>query len=100
MNYDHEVTLIHHPIIEDGIGNQLPGEPQETKLLCRKESVSRAEFYNAASNGLKPSVVLIVHSYEYSDQKEVVFEGERYKVIRTYQTGFEEIELTCEKVTS
>ena len=45
----------------------------------------------------------------YSGEREVEFEGERYKVIRAYRGGmtrqgsklaFDEMELTCEKVTA
>lgn len=100
MNYDHELTLLEHPIVEDEIGNQVPGEAVETILLCRQQSVSRSEFYNAAAVGVQPEAVFIIHAYEYTGQTEVRFEGTRYKVIRTYQTGIEEVELTCQKVVS
>lgn len=100
MNYDYELILIHRPFTQDDIGNELPGEPVETPLLCRKESVGRSEFYNAAAIGMQPEAVFVIHAYEYAGQTEVRFEGAKYKVIRTYQTSFEEIELTCQKVVS
>ncbi|MFD1885583.1 phage head closure protein [Paenibacillus wenxiniae] len=100
MNYDHELTLLEYPIIEDEIGNQIPGEPVETALLCRQQSVSRSEFYNAAAAGLQPEILFTIHAYEYDGQRELLFEGSKYKVIRTYQASFEELELTCQKVVS
>lgn len=96
MTYDHELTLIGHTCTEDEIGNQIPVETEAT-ILCGLKSVTRSEFYNAAANGLKPEIVFVVHGYEYNGEKEVIFEDNRYKVIRTYSEDFEELELTCEK---
>ncbi len=97
MTYDHELNLIQQIYTTDEIGNQIPGETK-TNILCNIKSVGRTEFYNAASKGLKPEIIFIVHSYEYEGQKQVEFENKKYDVIRTYSTNTEEIELTCEKV--
>jgi SPP1 family predicted phage head-tail adaptor len=97
MTYDHELTLISEIYTEDEIGNQIPVET-ETVILCGLKSVSRNEFYNAAVNDLKPEQVFVIHPYEYSGEKKVEFEDERYKVIRTYQKDIEEMELIVEKV--
>jgi SPP1 family predicted phage head-tail adaptor len=97
MTYDHELTLITQIMIEDEIGNQIPVETK-TIILCGLKSVGRTEFYNAALTGLKPELVFVVHGYEYNGEQVVEFEGAKYRVIRTYATGFEEIELACERV--
>jgi SPP1 family predicted phage head-tail adaptor len=97
MTYDYELTLIGETYTEDEIGNQIPVEI-ETVILCGLKSVSRNEFYNAAVNDLKPERVFVIHPYEYDNQKKVEFEGERYRVIRTYQKDIEEMELIVEKV--
>jgi len=97
MTYDHELTLIRQEIEEDELGNQTPVEV-ETTILCGLKSVGRNEFYSAAVTGLKPELIFVVHGYEYNGEKVVKFEGSRYRVIRTYMTDFEEVELTCEKV--
>ena len=99
MTYDHELILIGHIYEEDEWGNQVPVETRKP-VLCNIKSIGRNEFYNAAMNGLKPSIIFVIHGYEYEGEQEVEFEGEIYKVIRTYATGFEEIELTCEKVAA
>lgn len=53
--------------------------------------------------------MFVAHEVEYSGEQEVEFEGKRYKVIRAYRGGatrqgsklaFDEIELTCERVTA
>lgn len=99
MTYDHELTLISQTITEDDIGNQIPVET-ETIILCGLKSLVRSEFYSAATTGLKPEIVFVVHGYEYNGQQIVKFEGVRYRVIRTYATDFEEVELTCERVAA
>ncbi|KLR75274.1 phage head-tail adaptor [Geobacillus sp. T6] len=97
MTYDHELVLIAQEFVEDEIGNQIAQETRKT-VLCNVKSVSRSEFYSAATAGLKPSIVFVIHGYEYDGEQEVEFEGARYRVIRTYSTDFEEVELTCERV--
>lgn len=102
MTYDNELILISQSYTADEIGNQVP-DPEneiETKVLCGIKSTTRDEFYKAALSGLKPEIAFVVHAYEYNGEQKVEFNGELYRVIRTYQTGFEEVELVCEKVTS
>lgn len=97
MTYDNELILIGYTIDYDEIGQGIK-KPTEKKILCAIKSVSRNEFYAAAQAGLKPEITFIIHAYEYNGEKEVEFEGEKYKVIRTYMKDFEEMELVCEKV--
>jgi len=97
MTFDHELVLIGHEFIQDEIGNWKK-VPVKKTVLCGLKSVTRSEFYSAAQTGLRPSNVFVVHGYEYNGETEVEFEGEKYKVIRTYSVSFEEMELTCEKV--
>lgn len=100
MRFDRELTLIREELIQDEIGNWLPVLPEQgTQILCAKKSVGRVEFYNAAATGLRPEVVLVMHPFEYGDERTVFFEGVRYKILRTYETSLEELELTCERVT-
>lgn len=97
MTYDYELTLVKQSYRLDDLMNQLP-EKVETVVYCDLKSITRAEYYNAASQGIKPEIVFVIHKYEYNEEKEILFEGKKYKVIRTYSTNFEEIELTCERV--
>ena len=97
MSYDHELILIGTRYEDDGLGGQMPVE-SETPVLCEELSVGRSEFYNAAQAGLKPEFVFRIHRFEYAEQKLVRYEdGARYRVLRAYATGTEEIELTCER---
>lgn len=99
MTYDHELTLISQTVKEDEIGNQIPVESCKT-VLCSVKSVGRTEFYSAAVAGLRPELVFVIHGYEYNGEQAVEFDGVRYRVIRTYQVDFEEMELVCERVAA
>lgn len=93
--YDNAVTLISEDgYTYDDMRNRIAGETRQD-VLCREESASRSEFYNAAANGHRPAFVLAMHAFEYSGQRLCEYKGARYRVIRTYVDG-EEIELTCE----
>ena len=97
MAYDNELILLGQTYVEDEYGNQVP-VPIRKPILCKVKSIGRNEFYNAAVVGLKPEIVFVIHAFEYEEEKKVEFKGDVYKVMRTYATGIEEIELTCEKV--
>ncbi|MGI5840162.1 MAG: phage head closure protein [bacterium] len=99
MTYDHELTLINQTYNVDEVGNQIPIETEKV-ILCGLKSVGRNEFYSAAATGLRPELVFVVHGYEYSGERAVVFDGVRYRVIRTYASDFEEMELICERVAT
>lgn len=101
MTYDYELILITPgQITEDEVGNQIETDPIETPIYCGLKSVGRSEFYNAAVTNLRPELVFVIHGYEYNNEKLVRFEDKDYRVIRTYANGFEEMELTCEKVAA
>lgn len=99
MTYDHELTLINQTVVEDEIGNQVPVET-ETVILCGLKSVARNEYYSAATAGLRPEIVFIIHPYEYNGEQKVIYEGIRYSVVRSYSVNMEELELTCERMAA
>ena len=72
--YDDVITLI----AIDERGNDVG----EHEVFCRRESITRAEHYQAAAVGLHPSV-----QFRLADcQRFVEHEGKRYIVERTYET--------------
>lgn len=70
---------------------------QETQIFCRVSSVSGAEFNAAQQNGIRPQYKFIIRSREYSGEKIVEYEGQRYAIYRTYQSGMDDIELYVEE---
>ncbi len=105
--YNHELTLISYTTTKDEIGNPIK-TPIREMVLCKVRSIGSTEYYNAQVSNLKPELKFILHSFEYKNQREVEFEGNKYQVIRTYKgdtvdrsdnaLSGEEIELTCERV--
>lgn len=99
MTYDNEITLIElsyedengEPYL-DPVGNNIAVETS-AKYLCNVKSASASEFYNAATDDIKPEYVFTMHQYEYSGQQQVEFKGNAFEVYRTYEVGIEEIEL-------
>ena len=65
-------------------------------VLCEVRSVTRNEVYQAMAVGVNASIVFVLSLAEdYNDEKECLYKGKRYRVIRTYVAD-DGIELTCE----
>lgn len=89
------LTLIKRTFVKNGLGQQIPVE-ERTIVIARTESVTRTEFYQAMDK-FTPTIIFVIRGYEYEGQEEVETEdGKVYKVIRSYRTDFENIELTCQ----
>lgn len=73
------------------------GERRE--LLCGLRSISRSEFYQAAATDYRPELVFILADYlDYNGETLVHYEGQYYRVIKTYRNG-QELELTVSKAS-
>lgn len=87
-------------ITVDALGNDIEAVVEKT-VYCQTRSVTRSEFYNAAQAGLRPSVDLILQNKaDYDGEQEAEWRGKIYKVIRTYWTDADEIELILEERTA
>lgn len=93
--WDEEVTLLSYTYESDkyGVRKKIPN--RET-IMARKRPVSRSEFYLAGQSGIQVAHLFVVHSFEYTGQIDLEYEGNLFSVIKTYPVNFEEIELTCE----
>ena len=68
---------------------------EKREVLCNETGVKRSEFYQAQAVNLKPEIKFVLPDYlDYNDQKEVAYNGFRYKVLRTFRTG-NELEIVC-----
>ena len=92
--WNNEITLIAKKITGQDKLKQNITEEVKTKLLCRKRSITRAEFYQANQAGIRPSLVVDIHSFEYDNQELAEFEGKRYRILKTYPVDLETLELT------
>lgn len=98
MSYDHELILLSETTTYDELRNPINTIDRKS-ILCDLKSVGRSEFYNADLAGFKPEIVFMINKFEYDNERKVEFEGVKYNVIRPYSIDFEEVELTCERVT-
>jgi SPP1 family predicted phage head-tail adaptor len=74
------------------------GDPTITEtrrqIFCRRASIGQSEFYQAHATGLKPEMKLVIADYlDYAGEDLVEYDGQLYRVLRTYRTGLE-LELT------
>ena len=92
------VTLIREDPAARGVGT----EPQETrrKVYCMVRSIGMQESYQAMGIGLNPELkVVLSHDFEYKGETECELNQVRYRILRTYVTETDGIELTLERVT-
>ena len=67
-------------------------------VYCTVRSVTRNEFYNALNAGVQPEYVFVLALAEdYQGERIVRYRGQRYRVVRTYMTDDDGIEITCER---
>jgi len=89
----------------DECGNEIT-EPTERTVFCRIASVTRSEFYSAATASLRPELVVVLSdAADYQGESLVRYPaevGRVYSVLRTYRgrsaaTGPDSIELVLER---
>lgn len=71
----------------------------ERIVYCSVKSVGMNEAYQAQAIGLNPECKLVLaHDFEYGNERKCEFNGVLYKIIRTYRTETDGIELTIERM--
>lgn len=69
-------------------------------VFAEVRSVGMKEAYTAMSQGLNPAYTFVLQLAEdYSGEREIIYRQERYRVIRTYQSG-DGVEITVERARS
>ena len=67
-------------------------------VYCTVRSVTRTEFYNALNAGVQPEYVFVLALAEdYQGERIVRYRRQKFRVIRTYMTADDGIEITCER---
>lgn len=79
---------------ENDIGDSVIDIVYNKEIFCKEKSVKASQFYQAQALGLKPEIILEIMIADYNKEKYVKFEDEEFKVLRTYKTSSEKIELT------
>ena len=97
MYFTDEITLIAYDEHQDEIGNWIK-TPVETEAFCSVSSITRAEFFDAGRNGMKPDCVATMRLYDYDGQTEARLNGKHLHVYRTYANKPDMIELHLEEI--
>ena len=79
---------------ENGIWSS---EPHCHEVFCDVQSITRAEWFEAGRNGIKPDFTFIINRNEYHGEEIVEYEGRRYGVYRTFVGRGESMELYVER---
>lgn len=98
MDRSNTVDLVSVAYGTDSIGQHVAVETLRT-VFCAVDSISRAEFYDAGRNGLKPELRITLFSPDYNGEEALILNKIRYGVVRTYQNRNETIELYVERLT-
>lgn len=98
--WNQEIILIGKKIAGQDKLKQNIIEEVRTTLLCRKRSVTRSEFYQANQVGIRPHLIVDIHSFEYNNQEVAEFEGKKYRILKTYLVRHDILELTLMEVLS
>ena len=70
----------------------------EREVMCTVQSVTRSEFYAAQNVGVDPELVFVLTlSEDYEGERLIVFHGIEYRVVRTYVTEADSIEITVQR---
>ena len=87
MGYNEVITLVGYTERVDRHG--LVKRTEETEdVFAQVRSIGQSEFYQAAASGLKPEIKFVIADFwDYDNQKELIYNGVRYNVLRTYRTG-------------
>jgi len=74
--------------------------PEYRMVYANKKGINQSEFYQAAAVGLKPEVRWEIRALEYQGEEHIRYNGEMYKIIRTYEKNGEFIEIICSGVVN
>ena len=90
------VTLITETPNAHGVLDEATETPRT--VYCEVRSIGQSEVYQAKAVGLAPELkVVLSQAFEYQGEKRCTFHGVPYKIIRTYVTDADSIELTLER---
>lgn len=98
MDRSNKIKLISETFTTDDIGQKIAVET-ETEIYASVASVGSAEFVAAGQLGLRPELRFTIFAPEYSGEKIVEYNGNRYAVYRTYIGKNEALELYTERKT-
>lgn len=97
MMRDVSCKLLSTTLQTDNIGVQKEITTEVEVPIIKIEEVYANEFYEANEQGFKPTLRLRISSLNYNNEKELVYMGATYSIIRATEPYADEIVLICER---
>ena len=94
---DVSCKLLSTKIQEDSIGVQKEVTTEVEIPIIKVEEVYANEFYEANEQGFKPTLRLRISALNYNNEKELIYMGTTYSVIRPSEPYADEVVLVCER---
>lgn len=95
---DVSCKLISATYKSNDIGVQNPTETKEIEIpIIKVEDVYASEYYEANQQGYKPTLRLRISALNYNNEKELIYMGVTYSIIRASEPYADEVVLVCER---
>ena len=94
---DVSCKLLSTKIQEDSIGVQKEVQTEVEIPIIKVEEVYANEFYEANEQGFKPTLRLRISALNYNNEKELIYMGVTYSIIRPSEPYADEVVLVCER---
>lgn len=95
--YNTSVTLLSRSLTSNNIGVQSETITQTEVPIMKIEDIYANEFYQANEQGFKPSLRIRISSLNYSNERELIYKGTTYTIIRTQEPVPDETILICQR---
>lgn len=96
--FETTATLYEETITRDAALNEVKTYNGHDVFIRRTKSITSSEFYQAAAQGMQPAAVLVLFFGDYHGEKVIGWQGQIYRIVRTYQRpDSDDMELTIEQ---
>lgn len=95
--YSVEVTLLKRTYVTNAIGVQTETIQEKLIPVMKIEDIYANEFYQADSQGYKPTLRIRISTLSYDDEEELIYMEKKYTIIRTQTPVPDETILICER---
>ncbi len=94
---DVSCKLLSTTLQTNSIGVQKEVQTEAEIPIIKIEEVYANEFYEANEQGFKPTLRLRISALNYNNEKELIYMGTTYSVIRPSEPYADEVVLVCER---
>lgn len=92
------LSLISATSVTDAAGYKTNSENSRDIIGTFSQGINRTEFYEGMKAGISLSAEAEIWQIDYQGERLCEFEGRRYKIIRTYETGRGTLSLSLSEV--